>query len=109
MVVIDCVTVTVAVVLNAEADEVAEPVVDKFAETLLKEVELIVERVPLVLVGTVMDDVDELLLAVVADELLLAVVADELVAVPPQTMFSDTARGVAYTVGLELALAAEEA
>jgi len=90
--VIDCVTVTVAAVLNAEADEVAEPVVDEFAETLLKEVELIVEKeVSLVLVGTVVDDVDEL------------------VAVPPQTMFSDTARGVAYTVGLALTLAEDEA
>jgi len=99
--VIDCVTVTVAAVLNAEADEVAEPVVDKFAETLLKEVELIVEKkVPLVLVGTVVDDVDELV---------STVVADELVAVPPQTMFSDTARGVAYTVGLALTLAEDEA
>jgi len=99
--VIDCVTVTVAAVLNAEADEVAEPVVDEFAETLLKEVELIVEKeVSLVLVGTVVDDVDELV---------STVVADELVAVPPQTMFSDTARGVAYTVGLALTLAEDEA
>ena len=87
--------------MNAEADEVAEPVVDEFAETLLKEVELIVEKkVPLVLVGTVVDDVDEPV---------PAVVADELIAVPPQTMFSDTARGVAYTVGLALTLAADEA
>jgi hypothetical protein len=99
--VIDCVTVTVAAVLNAEADEVAEPVVGELDETLLKVVEPIVEeKVPLVLVGTVVDDVDVLV---------PAVVADELVAVPPQTMFSDTARGVAYTVGLELALAEDEA
>jgi hypothetical protein len=108
--------------LEAEAEEVAEPVVDELAETLLLEdAELLVEeKTPLVLVVIVVDNVDEseeledvgldeaelLGLELVTDVL---VVDPATVAVPPQTIFSDTARGVAYTVGFAPELAADEA
>jgi hypothetical protein len=112
---------TVTVGLEAEAEEVAEPVVDELVETLLLEdSELLVEeKTPLVLVVMVVDDVDEPELEDVgldeAELLELELVTDVLVvdpatvAVPPQTIFSDTARGVAYTVGLAPELAADEA
>jgi hypothetical protein len=53
-----------------------------------------------------LDDVEPLELELVTDVL---VVNGALVAVPPQIMFIDTARGVAYIVGLAPELAADEA
>jgi hypothetical protein len=107
---------TVTVGLKPEAEEVAEPVVDNVDELVPAAVEeelldvdvdvAVVAAVDeLVELGVVMlDNVEPLEL-----ELVTGVLVGALVAVPPQIMFIDTARGVAYIVGLAPELAADEA
>ena len=90
----------VDVAITVGVDELEELELDE-----LNEVEVLLKLLEV-------DDILEVLVAEDGDVVLtelLVVDAAVVVAVPPQTMFNDTARGVAYTVGLELELAADEA